>query len=192
VRSLERRGALVRPRWLGLPTRVSLRRVRPRDAFVLLAVAGLAAYMWFLWRRFDDPLLFSHVERYWGHTPEPRTWLKADLVDEVTRRGDTFYVRNLVIQGLLAIGALLLVPRIGRRFGWGYAAYVLVVVGIPAVATSNFQGLGRYMLAAFPVVALVGEGLARLALPVRAMALTASTLALIWMMAGFARGLYLS
>jgi hypothetical protein len=192
VRSLERRGALVRPRWLGVPTRLSLRSVRPRDGLVVLAAAGLAAYMWFLWRRFGDPLLFSHVERYWGHTPEPRTWLKVDLVDAVRRRGDTFSVRNLVVQGLLAVGALLLVPRIGRRFGWGYAAYVLVVVGLPAFATSNFQGLGRYMLAAFPVVALVGERLARVTLPVRVAVLTASALALTWMMAGFARGLYLS
>jgi hypothetical protein len=192
VRSLERRGALVRPRWLGLPTRVRLRVARPRDGLVLLAVGGLAGYMWFLWRRFGDPLLFSHVERYWGHTPEPRTWLKLDLVDRLASQGDTFFVRNLVIQGVLAVGALLLVPRIGRRFGWGYAAYVLVVVGVPAVATNNFQGLGRYMLAAFPVFALVGEHLARVALPIRAVVLTTSTLALAWMMSGFARGLYLS
>ena len=148
--------------------------------------------MWFLWRRFGDPLLFSEVERYWGHTPEPRTWLKADLVGYVTRHGDTFYVRNMVIQGVLAAGALLLVPRIGRRFGWGYGAYVLVAVGIPAVATNNFQGLGRYMLAAFPVIALVGEQLARLVAPARAVVLIASALALAWMMSGFARGLYLS
>jgi hypothetical protein len=192
VRTLERRGALVRPSWLGMPSRVRLRSLRPRDGLVLLAAGGLAAYMWFLWSRFGDPLLFSHVERYWGHTPEPRTWLKLGLIDRVVDHGDTFYVRNLVIQGLLAVAALLLVPRIGRRFGWGYAAYVLVVVGIPAVATNNFQGLGRYMLAAFPVVALVGEQLARVALPVRAVVLGASTLALVWMMSGFARGLYLS
>jgi hypothetical protein len=192
VRSLERRGVLARPRWMGLPTRLRLRSVRWRDGLVLLSASGLAAYMWFLWRRFGDPLLFSEVERYWGHTPEPRTWLKADLVGYVTRHGDTFYVRNMVIQGVLAVGALLLVPRIGRRFGWGYGAYVLVAVGIPAVATNNFQGLGRYMLAAFPVVALVGEQLARLATPARVVVLVASAGALAWMMSGFARGLYLS
>lgn len=192
VRSLERRGALARPGWLGLPTRLRPGSVRARDGLVLLSAGGLVAYMWFLWHRFGDPLLFSHVERYWGHTPELRTWLKADLVDRVTRHGDTFSARNLVIQGLLAIGALLLVPRIGRRFGWGYAAYVLIVVGVPAVATNNFQGMGRYMLAAFPVVALVGEQLARSALPVRAVVLGASALALAWMMSGFARGFYLS
>jgi hypothetical protein len=192
VRTLERRGALARPGWLGVPTRLRRGSLRWRDGLVVLSATGLAAYMWFLWHRFGDPLLFSEVERYWGHTPEPRTWLKADLVGYVTRHGETFYVRNMLIQGALAIGALLLVPRIGRRFGWGYAAYVLVVVGIPAVATNNFQGLGRYMLAAFPVVALVGEALSRRALPARAVLLGASALALVWMMSGFARGLYLS
>jgi hypothetical protein len=192
VRSLERRGVLARPRWLGVPTRLRLRSVRGRDGLVLLSATGLLAYMGFLWRRFGDPLLFSEVERYWGHTPEPRTWLKADLFHYLSRHGDTFYVRNMVIQGLLAVVALLLVPRIGRRFGWGYGVYVLVAVGIPAVATNNFQGLGRYMLAAFPVVALVGEQLSRLAVPVRVVVLAGSAAALVGMMAGFARGLYLS
>jgi hypothetical protein len=192
VRTLERRGALARPGWLGVPTRLRRGSLRWRDGLVLLSVSGLAAYMWFLWHRFGDPLLFSEVERYWGHTPEPRTWFKADLVDYVRRHGETFAVRNMLIQGVLAMGALLLVPRIGRRFGWGYAAYVLVVVGIPAVATNNFQGLGRYMLAAFPVVALVGGALSRRGRPARALVLGASALALAWMMSGFARGMYLS
>jgi hypothetical protein len=192
IRALERRGVLDRPRWLGLPTRLRLGSMRWRDVSVLASAAGLLGYMWFLWRRFGDPLLFSEVERYWGHTPEPRTWFKADLLDYLRRHGETFAVRNMVIQGVLAVGALLLVPRIGRRFGWGYGVYVLVVVGIPAVATNNFQGLGRYMLAAFPVVALVGEWLSRRAAPLRIGVLVGSTAALAWMMSGFARGLYLS
>ena len=55
---------------------------------------------------------------------------------------------------------LFFVPAVARRFGWGYAGYVLVVMGIPLLGTKDFMSCGRYLLAAFPVFAVVGLGLA--------------------------------
>ena len=81
--------------------------------------------------------------------------------------------------------------RVGRKFGWGYAVYVVVVLAIPLVGSKDFQGIGRYCLAAFPAFAVMGEYLMtrrRLATGV----LVLSALALCLLCSGFARGAYVS
>jgi hypothetical protein len=162
VRTLERRGALRRPSWMGLPTRLSLARSvwRPGDALVLLSLAGLVAYCVFLWHRFGDPFLFSAVEEHWGQEPGPRTWFKVAFFEQLRYHPGSWFSWGLVAQAVVALAAVATVPLVGRRFGWGYAAYLLAVLAIPLVGTKDFMGLGRYGLAAFPVFALVGEALA--------------------------------
>ena len=56
--------------------------------------------------------------------------------------------------------AVLLLPRVCRLFGWGYLAYAVVVLAIPIIGTKDFMGTGRYVLAAFPVIAAAGQFLA--------------------------------
>jgi hypothetical protein len=56
--------------------------------------------------------------------------------------------------------ALALLPRVQRTFGWGYLCYSLVVLVIPLIGTKDFMGTGRYVLAAFPVLAVAGMMLA--------------------------------
>lgn len=193
VRALERSGALTRcSRRLGIPTRINLRRARLRDTPVLLSVIGLAAYAGFLWARFGNPFLFSEVQRQWGQAPGPHTWLKVQLLDYLRLHPDSPYVWGLLLQGALAVAALTAVPAIGRRFGWGYATYVAAALVIALVGTKDFQGLGRYLLAAFPVFALLGERVAQRPRPVPQLAVAGSGLALALGAAGFAHGLYLS
>ena len=55
---------------------------------------------------------------------------------------------------------MLLVPRVRRLFGWGYAALAAGVLAIAIVGTKDFMGTGRYALAAFPVIAAGGDVLA--------------------------------
>jgi hypothetical protein len=195
LRALERRGALSRPAgpaWLRVPTRVDLGRARPGDAGVLLALAGLAAYAGFLWAEHGDPFLFSEVERYWDQPPGLRTWLKIELLQNLRFHITSPFVWGLIVQGTLALLAMATVPFVGRRFGWGYAGYMFVVLAIALVGTKDFHGLGRYVLAAFPVFAVVAELLTERPRPVRYVAIACSGLALVLAAAGFAHGLYLS
>jgi hypothetical protein len=102
-----------------------------------------------------------------------------------------WYTAGLVVQAVLAIGLLTLTSRVGRKFGWGYAVYVVVVLAIPLVGSKDFQGIGRYCLAAFPAFAVMGQCLAdrrRLATGV----LIVSALGLGLLSSGFARGAYVS
>lgn len=188
---LERRGAFgERRRWL-LPVHLDRRRLRPRDAGVVLAAGGLLGWMAWLWHRFGDPLLFSSVQSEWGQETSLRTIFKLDFGSQLLRGDDRVYAYGLLLQALLALGVLLLVPAIVRRFGLRYGAYTAVLVVLPLIGSQDFQGVGRYLLGAFPAFGVVGCWLAerpvraRVILPISGAGLVLGTIL-------FAHGLYLA
>jgi hypothetical protein len=146
-------GALAR---LGIPARIDVGRFRVRDAGVLLAVLGPVAWSAWLADRFGDAFAYVTVQQAWDQTEGPHTWFKVGFGGQLLHGADTGYVAGLVIQAILTLGALLAVPAIARRLGPGYAGYTAVVVVLAALGTKDFQGMGRYLLAAFPLFALVG------------------------------------
>jgi hypothetical protein len=101
------------------------------------------------------------------------------------------YTVGITLQALLVVGALALVPRIIRRLGWGYALYVVFVVGIPLIGSKDFQGSGRYMLAAFPCYLIVAEWLAPRVRWRRAWVISSLVLLVFWTSL-FARGYYVA
>ncbi len=137
----------------------SLRQLRRGDLGVLLAPAGLIAYAAYLLVQFGDPMAFVTTQAAWGHVPGPATWFKAEwfkyFVDSAWGRGHAI----LGAHAFLTLGALALVPSVWRRFGPPYAVYVAVTVLLPAISSKDFMGMGRYILAAFPLFALAGEAL---------------------------------
>ncbi|MDQ6726768.1 MAG: hypothetical protein M3066_11475 [Actinomycetota bacterium] len=187
VRALERRGAL-RPAAGRL---VDWGRVRRADAGVLLSVLGLAAWCVYLWSRFGDPLAFVTAQHAWGQGAGPATWLKFqffhDVADLRSPRAWVLFMAHPV----LTVGAACLVPRVFKRFGAGYGIFTLLLIGVSAVSTKNFFGMARYLLAAFPCFAVLGEllverpALRRWAVPVSGVGLVALT-------AVFGTGYYLS
>jgi len=177
---------------------------------VLLSLSGIVGWTVYLWTRFGDPLLFSRVQgaQGWDQGEGPRTWFKlafferleqlpALLSDSVT--GSTAHHPNpwteatyglgVVLQAVCLLGALVLVPLVVRRLGWGYGAYVLTLLLIPLAGTKDFQGAGRYALAAFPCFALIGSHLASRTGP-RVVWFVASGGLLLLLSSAYARGYY--
>ncbi|MEY2448811.1 MAG: hypothetical protein QOH79_2287 [Acidimicrobiaceae bacterium] len=148
---LDRRGALTDIR----------RRLRPRDLGIALAALGLLSWCGWLWVRFGHPFAFIETEgaKGWDRSPGLSTWLKFDFFSRVASGSLWAWVPD-AIQGGLCVAFAAAVPAISRRFGRGYAIYVLAAVAVPAVSTGDFMGSGRYLLTAFPVFALVGSLLA--------------------------------
>jgi hypothetical protein len=149
-------------RWfdrLALPTELDRARLRPALAAPLLAVLGVGAYSAYLWVRFDGPLVWVTDQSQYNGTGI-RTLLKAGLVSSWIHWTDPVHTVVITVQALLALGMLVAVPAVGRRFGWGYGALVLVLVALPSLATRDFNSTGRYLLAAFPVFAVAAERLA--------------------------------
>ncbi len=133
--------------------RASHERLRPVDFLPTLAVAGFAAYCAYLSVRFGDALAFATVQGApgWDQAPGWHTWLKQTWFDELLPRASPWVVLRLGGHALVTAAALALVPSTWRRLGAGYALYVAVAVGLPALASKDFHGLGRYVLAAFPL-----------------------------------------
>ncbi|MPY96028.1 MAG: hypothetical protein GEV08_24105 [Acidimicrobiia bacterium] len=179
---------------LGTPVGIDWRRARPADAGVLLAAFGFLAYCGYLWARFGDPFLFNTVQRYWDQPSGPITWAKGHLVGNLIENltDKPRYLLGCLFQGALTVGALLLVPRVIRRFGWGYGALVGVLMAMPAIGSKDFQGTGRYLLAAFPLFALAGEWLAERSASVRGSILAASAVLLLLWAHLYARGFYVA
>lgn len=140
VRSLERR-------------RLQGQRLKALDFVPALAGLGLVAFMAYLELRFDDPLAFAHVQGApgWDQPPGWRSWLKVEWFKVMFPRVAPLVAIRLGGHALVTLLALGLVVPTFKRLGWGYGVYTLLAVGIPAISSKDFQGLGRYVMAAFPL-----------------------------------------
>lgn len=189
-----------------------LRNLRPSDGGVLLSIGGLVGWSTYQWIRWGNPLIFNDIQSApgWDQGSGPHTWFKVQLFENVRHLPrfliDSFtgptvydprpwsiftYTAGTLFQGLLVIGGLVLVPFIWKRIGWGYALYVLAIVGIALVGTKDFQGTGRYMLAAFPCFAVGAEMLVRRR-ATRLVLLSTSAVLLVILTSGYARGYYVA
>ncbi len=154
VLALERRGFFEKRDG---PNRPAL---RPKDAGLLLAPAGLLAYCLYLYLRFGRPLAFIEVAGApgWGQRPGPQTWLKLEWLKAMMASPylDGHHA-HIVGNALAAAVALALVPWVFRRFGLGYGVFAIAAVLGAALSTRDFIGMGRYVLAAFPCFAAAGD-----------------------------------
>ncbi len=150
---------------IGLLVRsVELRRTRHLpirfiDLVPALSGLGLACFMGYLQYRFGDALAFAHVQGAPGWDQEPgwRSWLKLYWFHTMFPKVDPLVGIRLGGHALFTVlGLVLVVPTI-KRLGWGYGVYTLLVIGIPAVSSKDFQGLGRYLIAAFPLFLTVAH-----------------------------------
>src|SRR5664280_2249512 len=158
-------------------------------AGVLLSGTGLLVYCGYQWLRFDNPFAFVATESAlgWDQGTGLRVWFKVALVDEL-RASSSLGQLKLLSAALACLVVVLLLPRIRRRFGWGYAAFTAVVVAIPFVTTKDFFGSGRYMLAAFPAFAAAADFLAKRPAWMRGVVLVLFAVGLAYGMVLYTRG----
>lgn len=196
VLALERDGVLS-PRdgargWvhqLRLPVQVTRSNLRARTLWPLAGLGGLAAYGAYQWASWGSPLRFMTEQQNY-HEPGTASALKLQFFAAFYEGFDARHLATTTFQGLILAAVVLAVPAVGRRFGWGYATYCFCLALLPAVSVSTFMGVGRYLLPAFPVFALVGERLADRP-RARTAWLLASGGAMALMAFGFARSWYL-
>jgi hypothetical protein len=128
-------------------------RLRLIDFLPALSGVGLAAYMAYLQINFDDALAFIHVQSApgWAQPPGWRSWLKVVWFQTLFPRCSFATAFRLGGHALCTFLALGLSWPTAKKVGWGYGVYCALVVGIPAISSKDFQGLGRYVMAAFPL-----------------------------------------
>lgn len=124
------------------------------DFLPLLSGLGFGCYMLFLWHQFGDPFAFVKVQGAagWDQNPGWHTWLKVSWFERVILSpSDKREAFRLAAHAFFTLLALALVWPTRKLLGWGYAVYVLAIVGLPAWSTKDFMGMGRYLLSSFPV-----------------------------------------
>ncbi|MBN1207525.1 MAG: hypothetical protein JXB05_21820 [Myxococcaceae bacterium] len=124
------------------------------DFLPVLSGLGFGLYLLYLQQKFGAPFAFVETQGSpgWDQAPGWRTWLKLAWFQMVFFGGNNAeVVVRYVTHALLTLGALALVWPTARRVGWGYAVFVLAIVGFPALGTKDFMGGGRYLISAFPV-----------------------------------------
>ncbi len=184
---------------LGLTLRHLERRRRSgepfalRDLIPLLSAAGLLAYVAYLGLQFGEPFAFAKVQGApgWDQPPGWHTWLKLAWFDVLFPRVAPLVAFRLVGHAVLALAGLVLVIPTWKRLGAGYGLYVLIAVGLPTLSSKDFQGLGRYEIAAFPLFATLAL-LLRERRWLRRGYLAASACGLAGLAAGFALGGYIA
>lgn len=124
-----------------------------QDALPVLAALGLVVYCLYLWRAFDEPFAFAKVQSApgWDQKPGWRTWLKVRWFQGFSSAMSVGDGLRLVGHAAFSLGALALVWPTVKRLGWGYGAYVAAMVGMPTLSSKDFMGMGRYLLASFPL-----------------------------------------
>lgn len=197
VLSFERTGFLTVPddggswvRELRLPLRIATERWKLRSLVPGLSVFGLLSYMLYQWIAWGSPIRFVSEQANY-HERSTASLLKQQYFDAWSQGFDGRHLATTTAQAVILVVVLGSVPAVGRRFGWGYGAYVLSLAALPLVSVSTFMGVGRYLLPAFPCFALFGEWLSHR----RAIALgwfAVATVALVVMSFGFARSWYLT
>jgi hypothetical protein len=168
-------------------------KIRIVDLLPAFAGLGFAAYMFYLWVDFGDPLAFAHVQSApgWDQPPGFDTWAKVTWFKTMFPRVAPIVAVRLGGHALATLLALLLVIPTWKKLGPGYGLYCLIAIGLPALSSKDFMGLGRYAIAAFPIFLALGlmlEDRPR----VRRVWLTASGLVLVVLAFNFGAGAYVS
>jgi hypothetical protein len=136
--------------------------LQARHWLVLISPLGLAAFLIHLWWAFGDASIFVAAEGApgWGHQPGIPTWFKFEIGKIFARPVWGFDQLLIAGHAFLTLGAFALTPLVFRRYGWAYGLYTLCVLAIPTISSKDLVGMGRYILAAFPLFAVLGSLLA--------------------------------
>lgn len=123
------------------------------DLLPVFAAAGFLLYVFYLWRTFGEPFAFVKVQSSpgWDQMPGWRTWAKVRWFQSFSWGMPVNDFLRLVVHATFTLGALALVWPTLRRLGWGYGLYTAAIVGLPALSSKDFMGMGRYLLPAFPL-----------------------------------------
>ena len=117
---------------------------------------------WFNYQISGNPLEWYDSITRWGYHPggNPFSGLFAIGRALVTRPMQFIISEKMApydtLNAFSAAAALCAVPFIWRRFGFGYAAVVVLGLALP-LSSSQYEGLGRYCAVLFPIPILLGS-----------------------------------
>jgi hypothetical protein len=139
------------------------RRIAAALAAVAAAPLGSAAYAAYLWRRFGDPLLFAHDQATIWHHQLRWPWQTVGLaLGHLAAGAGGLTPLDLGAAFAFAVLLAVMIRRLPAAFSIWTAVLLLAILISPTPAEKDpIHSTGRYLLAAFPAVWLVGRWTAR-------------------------------
>lgn len=174
-----------------LPTVLDRTKLRAATFGPWLSVLGLGTWMAYLGIRWGDPIAFINNQRVY-HPGDLPLLKRAFVVRWLHYGDDPLNAWTITGQGLVLLLVICCIPAVCRRFGFAYGLFLAVLVAIPTFSTEDFMGTGRYLLAAFPAYALLGERLADRPVRVQRGVIAALAIVVLVMAWGFSRSWYLT
>ncbi len=121
-----------------------------------IVVAGFAAWCGYVYALSGNPFEWAASITRWNYQPGQTPWQGlAGLVTAMATRPYSFLTLEHaapydLLNGATALGAVLAIPFVWRRFGAGYGLFMLLNLALP-LSSGQFEGLGRYCSVLFPL-----------------------------------------
>ncbi len=113
--------------------------------------AGTAAFSWFCYRTFGDPLAWAHRQARWRGAPSGPWRAFQRFFDQPAQLHGA---HNSILEFALAVVFLAALVPVIRRYRPSWGTYAILSVLVPLCAT--LWSFGRLVLLTFPCFALVG------------------------------------
>jgi hypothetical protein len=122
---------------------------------LVLTTTGFAAYCLYVYSESGNPFLWAAALRRWGYYPGGMPWTAPfQLVGRLVTHPYAYLAGDRMapydtLNGVAAIACVLAIPFVWRRFGTGYALFMLANLWLP-LSSGVFEGTGRYCAVMFP------------------------------------------
>ncbi len=162
---------------------------------LVLAPAGLGAYMLYLFQTYADPLAFFHVQPAFGAGRSggvliflPQVFWRYIRIFSTVPSNELLYHVAIFELSSLIIGLVLLLIAWKKRYDAGLLLYSACVLLLPTL-TGTLSSMPRYVLAAFPLFSVLGGIKSNAA---KVMIVIAFLGVLVYAATGFLRGYFVS
>jgi hypothetical protein len=124
------------------------KRIRADALAVLLVPLGTAAYAWYCWRAFDDPLKFVHIQELWGRIPTvpwEGTQRAIGHIRTETADGAIFkplVVLNVLDLALVGLALILLILAVVGPWRLGPESLYLTITAFASLVMALIVPLG--------------------------------------------------
>lgn len=139
-----------------------IRRVRWDVLALGLVPAGLAGYMFYLWDRYGDPLVFLHAQAFWGRSGFSWPWNAVALALTFDDGADAS-VKLLDLTTVVLVIVLLVLGLVGPwrlerdQFWLWLAGAILFLFPLTTTSAQALLGMNRYGLVALPAFIVLAK-----------------------------------
>ena len=132
---------------------------------VIISVSGVAIYMFYLWRNFDNPIYFITAQQYFGAQRSGTLILLPQVIYRYIKIFMNIPVLSLnffnaALEFIVTLGSLTILVVYFKKIRISYWVFIFLALIVPTFSGS-FSSMPRYVLSAFPLLPVLAIGLGK-------------------------------